>query len=356
MENQDEQTDARDVVIDMGEIFSSLRIFFPTFILCAFIGAFIAYLCIESFIVPQYSSTTKIYVIANEQQEKTNIRVDDGVLQAGTLLTRDYEQIIESPEVTETVICNLNLKNTHGNQMTNHELTQKLKVTIPDDTRVVNITVTDEDPYRASDIANAIRKVSETRIQSIMDMKTVKTISEATIPMSPESPNTLLFVMIGGLAGLLASVIAAVVRYILKRTGWGEIKLKRSTISLGIIAAILMTICACTYVSKDRHGPEIKFPRTRLTYTDRTNIQQLKKGVTAVDNKDGDVSSTLRISFVIPNSDKTEVIVEYLAKDKSNNVTKSVRVYHYSGDKTPAPVNEPSTSQSQNSASASGEK
>lgn len=217
MEKREEQEDEVDVVIDMSEIFSSLRQFFPVFILSAFIGAFIAYLCMEVIAVPQYSSTTKLYVLANEQQEKPNVSVDDGVLQAGTLLTRDYEQIIESPEVTESVICNLKLEDAHGNQMTNSALTQKMKVTIPDDTRVVNITVTDEDPYRACDIANAIREASETRIQSIMDMKTVKTISEANIPLTPESPHTLLAVMIGGLAGLAVSVAAAIAHYVWKR-------------------------------------------------------------------------------------------------------------------------------------------
>lgn len=217
MEKKEEQADEMDVVIDMGEVLSSLRQFFGVFVLSAFIGALIAYLCIEVIVVPQYSSTTKLYVLANEQQEKPNVSVDDGVLQAGTLLTRDYEQVIESSEVTESVICNLQLKDAHGNQMTNRALTQKMKVTIPDDTRVVNITVTDEDPYRACDIANAIREASETRIQSIMDMKTVKTISEANIPMTPESPHTLLVVMIGGLAGLAVSVAAAIAHYVWKR-------------------------------------------------------------------------------------------------------------------------------------------
>lgn len=217
MKTKDNHPDDRDVVIDMGEIFDALKKFLPVFVLSALIGAFIGYLGSEVYMVPQYSSTTKLYVIANEQQEKPNISVDDGVLQAGTLLTRDYEQIIESPEVTESVICNLKLRDQHGNQMTNSELTGKMKVTIPDDTRVVNITITDEDPYRACDIANAIREASEIRIQSIMDMKTVKTISEANIPMNPESPKTLLIVVIGGLSGLIVSIVAAIVRYVRKR-------------------------------------------------------------------------------------------------------------------------------------------
>lgn len=129
--------------------------------------------------------------------------------------------------------------------------------------------------------------------------------------------------------------------------------MKRVTTALGIIAALLMAVCMCVYFSKDRQGPEIRFPSTKLTYTDRTDTRRLLKGVTAIDGRDGDVSSTLRISFVIPNKDNTEVIVEYLAKDKSNNVVKAAQTYHYSGKKTLVELNEPTGSESQNTAGKS---
>lgn len=132
--------------------------------------------------------------------------------------------------------------------------------------------------------------------------------------------------------------------------------MKRASTALGVIAAVLMAICVYVHFSKDRQGPEIKFPKSKLTYTDKTDTQQLLKGVTAVDNKDGDVSSTLRISFVIPNEEHKEVIVEYLAKDKSNNITKSAQTYHYSGHKSLAVLNDPTASESQNSAGKSGAK
>lgn len=218
METREEQTDDMDSTIDLGEVFRSLWHSFPILILTALIGALIAYLISTLFITPQYSSTTKLYVMANEQQEKSDTNVDTGTLQAGALLTKDYEQIIESREVTESVISNLKLKDANGTQMTNKELIGKMEVTIPDETRVVNITVKDEDPYRACDIANAIREVSEDRIQNIMDMKTVKTVSEANVPTKPESPNKMRNAVIGGLIGLILAMVVVIVQYVSNNT------------------------------------------------------------------------------------------------------------------------------------------
>lgn len=212
-----EQLDDAETTIDLGEVFSALWSNFAAIILTAIIGALVAYLISATLITPEFSSTTKLYVMANEQQ-KTDNGVDTGTLQAGALLTKDYEQIIESREVTETVITNLKLKDKDGTAMTSDELIKKVAVEIPDETRVVNITVTDEDPYRACDIANAIRDVAEERIQSVMDMKTVKVVESANVPTKPDSPNKMKNAVIGGLIGLLLAAAIVVIRHISDNT------------------------------------------------------------------------------------------------------------------------------------------
>lgn len=217
METRREQIEDTETTIDLGEIFGALWSDLPILILTAVIGALLAYLISATLITPQFSSTTKLYVMANEQQSTDN-GVDTGTLQAGALLTKDYEQIIESREVTEAVITNLKLRDSDGTSMTHDELINKLTVSIPDETRVVNITVTDSDPYRACDIANAIRSVSEDRIQSVMDMKTVKVVEEANVPTRPDSPNKMRNAAIGGLIGLILAMAVVIIRHISDNT------------------------------------------------------------------------------------------------------------------------------------------
>lgn len=101
--------------------------------------------------------------------------------------------------------------------------------------------------------------------------------------------------------------------------------------ALGILTAALVAANGAVYMTKDRTKPEIHFPKTEMTYASGSDEAKLLKGVTATDNRDGDVTKSLRISSVIPNKDNTEVTVEYTAKDSSNNVRKISRTIPYSG-------------------------
>lgn len=126
---------------------------------------------------------------------------------------------------------------------------------------------------------------------------------------------------------------------------------KRNIITvLGIIAAGLMFLCMLVYLSRDDKNPTINFLKAEMVYTDTTDTQELLSAVSAADEKDGDVSSTLRVLFVIPNQDNSKVTVVYAAKDRSNNVAKAMRTYDYSGNKKLIELDEPDLSETQNTA------
>ena len=71
--------------------------------------------------------------------------------------------------MTESVIAGLGLKSGDGGTMMSHEeLLQKISVSTPSDTRVVQISARDSDPYRAADIADAVREAAAFRIGEVM--------------------------------------------------------------------------------------------------------------------------------------------------------------------------------------------
>lgn len=75
-------------------------------------------------------------------------------------------------------------------------------------------------------------------------------------------------------------------------------------------------------MNADTKGPEITFTEDApTTYDSDMNDNDLLTGVTAVDNKDGDVSSSLTVESVYE-VDDSHVVVTYTAKDSSNNITK----------------------------------
>lgn len=72
----------------------------------------------------------------------------------------------------------------------------------------------------------------------------------------------------------------------------------------------------------DRKGPEISFVGDKKTvYSSDMTDEELLEGVTAKDDKDGDVSNSLRVEGVFV-KEENQVYVSFVAKDSRNNVTK----------------------------------
>ena len=104
------------------------------------------------------------------------------------------------------------------------------------------------------------------------------------------------------------------------------------TIAIGIIVVLLVTTAVIVIASEDRKAPIItlNIPTGReITYTSGEDKEQLIKYATAFDDKDGDVSDSIKIEDIYPNSDLSTVKVSYVARDKSNNIGKVSQVFKY---------------------------
>lgn len=89
---------------------------------------------------------------------------------------------------------------------------------------------------------------------------------------------------------------------------------------IGTVVAVLLVACLFAIITSDNRGPEIHIDENvALSYTEGQDKSVLLEGVTAYDEKDGDVTSSLRVEsmFVVDNVLK----VRYAARDKHNNVT-----------------------------------
>ncbi|HEU3929352.1 TPA: capsular polysaccharide biosynthesis protein CpsC [Streptococcus pneumoniae] len=154
----------------------------------------------STFIVkPEYTSTTRIYVVNRNQGDKPGLTNQD--LQAGTYLVKDYREIILSQDVLEEVVSDLRL------DLTPKGLANKIKVTVPVDTRIVSISVNDRVPEEASRIANSLREVAAQKIISITRVSDVTTLEEARPAISPSSPNIKRNTLIGFLAGVIGTSV-----------------------------------------------------------------------------------------------------------------------------------------------------
>lgn len=157
------------------------------------------------FIKPKYTSTTRIYVVSRSSD--TSLTNQD--LQAGSYLVNDYKEVITSSEVLSSVIDQEKLSMSTG------ELSKEIAVTIPTDTRVISIFVTDTDAQRACDIANTVREVAAEKIKAVTKVDDVTTLESATKPSHPSSPNVKKNAVIGALAGVFLAIVGILVAEVL---------------------------------------------------------------------------------------------------------------------------------------------
>ena len=172
-------------------------------VLTAIIAGLAAFAYSSFVIKPQYTSTTRIYVVNRNQADKPGLTNQD--LQAGAYLVKDYREIILSQDVLEKVVADQNLT------MDAKTLGKKVSVTVPADTRIVSISVRDDKPEEASRIANALREVAAQKIISVTRVSDVTTLEEARPATSPSSPNvrrnTILGVGVGASAVILLALL-----------------------------------------------------------------------------------------------------------------------------------------------------
>ena len=193
--------DKNTLEIDVLQLFRALWKRKLVILLVAIITSSVAFAYSTFVIKPEFTSTTRIYVVSRNQGEKSGLTNQD--LQAGSYLVKDYREIILSQDVLEKVVSDLKL------DLTPKGLANKIKVTVPVDTRIVSISVNNRVPEEASRIANSLREVAAQKIISITRVSDVTTLEEARPAISPSSPNIRRNTVIG--AGLGAGLVIVVV-------------------------------------------------------------------------------------------------------------------------------------------------
>lgn len=197
-----------EIEIDIKEILGLLLHRAVMIILAGTIVALVVFLISKLVLVPQYESSTKLYVI-NRQDEGTTTFTD---IQSATQLTNDYMILVTSRTVTEQVINELGL------DMTADELAENITVDTPTNTRILEIVVKSNDQYLAKEIADKLAEVSAKNICNIMQIEKVNIVETANIPSKPISPNVMKNTIIGGILGVFLAGIIVVIQFIMNDT------------------------------------------------------------------------------------------------------------------------------------------
>lgn len=197
-----------EVEIDIGHILSILWEKILVIIATGIIVGLAGFLVSKFLITPKYESETKLYVLNRANDSATTL----SDVQLSTQLTKDYQILVTSAPVMNQVIKELGLN------MKASELASTISVDTPSDTRVLQITVTSDDPKRAKDIADKVAQVSSKKICDIMKIEQVNVIEEGSLSEEPAVDTVQKWTLIGLALGIVLSCAVIIIRSVLDDT------------------------------------------------------------------------------------------------------------------------------------------
>lgn len=166
-------------------------------------------------LTPKYESTAKVIVSVNA----SNASEASGAAFFLANRVQSYGYLAQSTELAQRVIEVLDL------DMTAADLSSQISTEVVEETSVISITVSDEDPNEAQKIADVVTSEFETYAEEI---ETIGAGGQSQIDLnvtdppeyngSPVSPDWILNLLAGGLIGLLIGLALAVSRELLDRT------------------------------------------------------------------------------------------------------------------------------------------
>lgn len=166
------------------------------------IGIVLAALVTFFLMTPKYTSTTDI-VVNNAATATTENTITQAGLQANLTLLNTYQSLVSRPLVLDPAIADV----PEAEGMTASELAENVTVSMDSDSLLFTISVENESPYVAANLANAIAVSFSEVVQQVLQVENVSIVTPAEPSQSPTSPNVILNIIIGALLGLIFGVV-----------------------------------------------------------------------------------------------------------------------------------------------------
>lgn len=293
MENQVNQVKSNSgIEIDLRELFILLRSRILLIILVGIIFATAATAYCYYALTPIYQAKAKLYMVSDNSNTALLTR-----LQEGSVIMEDYKVLVTSRPVVNQVDKNLNLDRGYG-------LAGSVMVTIPEETRVLEIAVNDSNPKLARDIANEFATVSMQQISRIMKVEEPTLLEEAVIPMYPIAPNKTKIVSMAFMLGILLMAMFIIIQYMMD----DSIKTK-SDVEKYLNVAVLASLPADKNITKS-HEYENKHRHRLLLKSEDEEAAKF----------DAEAEEKIKIDFKLANPLATPVEEEAAESLKENEV------------------------------------
>ena len=102
--------------------------------------------------------------------------------------------------------------------MTHNQLISNIFVKVPDNTRILEITVQNQDPVLAKQLADSIAEVASERMVSILEMEKVNIVEKGDLPTVPTSPSVMKNTILSGIIGAFISAFVIIFIHLIDDT------------------------------------------------------------------------------------------------------------------------------------------
>ena len=190
--------------LDLKELFNIFWHKKIQILLIVLIFGIIGVIYTMGFVTPMYSASTTLVLASsgkNENLPDTGITTSTATeVTVNSKLVSTYSELVKSKNILRQVISNLNMK------IEEDTLRKNITVSSVKDTELIQITVKNEKPSYASQIANEIAKVFTEKVKEIYKIENVQIVDEAEVPNEPSNINHKRDVAIFALIGLVVSI------------------------------------------------------------------------------------------------------------------------------------------------------
>ena len=220
--------------IDLKELFEIFWHKKAQIILIILIFMVIGVIYSVGFVTPMYSSSTTLVLAgtASSTEEQSQNTITTADLSINSQLVSTYSELVKSNNILGQVISNL------GINIDAEELRQNVEVTSVEDTELIEITVSDQNPEYAARIANEIASVFEEKIaKEIYNINNVHIVDEAVAETEPSNVNHAKDIVIFAFIGVVVAVMYVLIANMLDTTVKTQEDIEKS-IKIPVLASI----------------------------------------------------------------------------------------------------------------------
>lgn len=181
--------------------------------ICGFLSAAIGFSIATFAIAPTYSSSIMLYVNNSSfSLGNTSFSISASEITAAQSLVKTYGEILNNRTTLERVAEKAKVP------YSAEELSEMIVSLPSNETEIMKVTVTTENPYESAKIANCIAEVLPVRISEIIDGASMEVVDSAAVDLEKIAPSITKYTAIGLVLGVLLSTIMIVISALLDGT------------------------------------------------------------------------------------------------------------------------------------------